>query len=65
LKKGGKHHCLIGPARIFSTGDIWFYLNGRYYENIKEWIKDHPNPDLYFDAIGLNATDKILWFLQN
>jgi hypothetical protein len=58
-------HRLTGPARIWFDGTKEFYLNGIGYSSIKEWINDHPNPDLYFDKIGLNETDKILWFLQN
>jgi hypothetical protein len=60
-----KLHRLTGPAVIFSDGNKWFCLNDIKYENVCDWIKDHPNPDLYFDSIGLNETDKILWFLQN
>jgi hypothetical protein len=60
------YHRLTGPARIWSDGTKEFYLNGKYYENIHDWLKDHPNPDLYFDAIGIfTETDKILWYLQN
>jgi hypothetical protein len=58
-------HRLTGPAYISPEGNKYFYLNGVSYETIKEWISDHPNPDLYFDALGMNETDKILWFLQN
>jgi hypothetical protein len=63
-KKQFIRHRLIGPA-IIDNGRDEFWLNDSYYENIREWIKDHPNPDLYFDAIGLNETERILWFLQN
>jgi hypothetical protein len=55
---------LNGPAEITSDGREDFYLNGKRYETIKEWINDHPNPDLYFDAIGLNETERVLWFLK-
>jgi hypothetical protein len=59
-------HRLTGPAIIGSDGFGKFWLNNKVYENVKDWIKDHPNPDLYFNAIGLfTETDKILWFLQN
>jgi hypothetical protein len=65
-KKRYSYHRLTGPAKIFSDGTEKFCLNGYYYKTVKEWIVDHPNPDLYFDAIGvLTETDKILWFLQN
>jgi hypothetical protein len=58
-------HRLTGPAVIFSDGNKWFCLNDKKYDNVKEWIKDHPNPDLYFDAIDLNETERVLWFLKN
>jgi hypothetical protein len=59
-------HRLTGPARIWPDGFGEFYLNYNYYENVHDWLKDHPNPDLYFNAIGIKTeTDKILWFLQN
>jgi hypothetical protein len=64
----GKNNCwhrLTGPAYIYHDKSEQFWLNDKSYVNIKEWINDHPNPDLYFDAIGLNETDKILWLLQN
>jgi hypothetical protein len=65
-KKRNICHRLAGPARIWSDGDKRFYLNGKYYNNIREWIKEHPNPDLYFHNIGVfTKTDKVLWFLQN
>ncbi len=65
-KKGIIYHRLTGPAFIRGDGSIEFYLNDKNYNNAREWINDHPNPDLYFDAIGLKTeTDKILWFLQN
>jgi hypothetical protein len=57
-------HRLTGPARIYSDGIKEFYLYGRYYPTIRAWIKDHPNPDLYFNALGMSETDKILWYLQ-
>jgi hypothetical protein len=60
------YHRLTGPARILSDKREEFWLDGKYYLTIKEWIKDHPNPDLYFDAIGIiTETDKILWYLKN
>jgi hypothetical protein len=64
--KGRIFHRLTAPAVIRSDGLEQFWLNGKHYNNIREWIKDHPNPDLYFDAIGLKTeTDKVLWYLQN
>jgi hypothetical protein len=58
-------HRLTGPARILPNETCQFYLNGKRYETIKEWIEDHPEPDLYFHKMGMNETDKVLWFLQN
>jgi hypothetical protein len=59
-------HRLKGPAKFYSNGFKEFYLNGKCYENIREWIKDHPNPDLYFQSIGvITETDKVLWYLKN
>jgi hypothetical protein len=64
--KGQICHRLTGPAIIRSDGSEEFHLNGFYYKNVKEWIKNHPNPDLYFHNIGIfTETDKVLWFLQN
>jgi hypothetical protein len=63
--KGNIIHRLTGPAIIHANGSEWFYLNNIFYENIRDWINNHPNPDLYFDAIGLTETDRVLWFLQN
>jgi hypothetical protein len=61
-----KIHRLIGPAIIIpNIQKEYFCLNNKHYENVNEWLKDHPNPDLYFDALGMTATDRILWFLQN
>jgi hypothetical protein len=72
LKTGHKHWCLeghilhrlTGPVSILSDGTKTFYVNGKTYDNVQDWLKDHPNPDLYFDAIGMNETDRVLWFLQ-
>jgi hypothetical protein len=63
--KSWQNHRLTGPAIINKDGHERFYLNGIYYPTIREWINEHPNPDMYFDALGMNETDKILWFLQN
>jgi hypothetical protein len=64
-KKGRILHRLIGPAYISRNGIEQYFLNGKDYDNVHDWIKDHPNPDIYFDAIGLNETERVLWFLQN
>jgi hypothetical protein len=64
--KNGFGDRLIGPAKIWSDGREEFWLNDKRYENVKEWIADHPNPDLYFHNIGIfTETDKVLWFLKN
>jgi hypothetical protein len=60
------YHRLSGPVYIWSNGKEGFWLNDKHYDNIKEWIKDHPNPDFYFHKIGVfTETDKILWYLKN
>jgi hypothetical protein len=64
-KKEWKFHRLTGPARIFPDGREEYWFDNIYYPTIREWITDHPNPDLYFNALGMNETDKVLWFLQN
>jgi hypothetical protein len=65
-KRGFFRQRLTGPAIIWSHGTKQFYLDDIYYQNIRDWINDHPNPELYFNAIGIKTeTDKILWFLQN
>jgi hypothetical protein len=65
MLKGRIRHRLTGPAnKNYHSKE--FYLNGKFYQNAKSWLKDHPNPDLYFNAIGVfTETDKILWYLQN
>jgi hypothetical protein len=65
-KRGFIRHCLIGPATIWPDGSEYFFINGEPYENIHDWLKDHPNPTLYFHKIGVfTETDKVLWYLQN
>jgi hypothetical protein len=63
--KGRCFHRLTGPVHVTDNGVEDFWLNGIYYPRIKEWIAFHPDPDLYFNAIGLNETDKVLWYLKN
>jgi hypothetical protein len=64
--KNGNIHRLTGPAVITVNYSSEFWLDGKFYGNIHSWLKDNPNPDLYFNAIGIfTETDKILWFLQN
>jgi hypothetical protein len=64
-KKGIIWHRLTGPAFIDSNGTKNYYLNGKPYFNIQNWLKDHPNPDLYFDTINLPETERVLYFLKN
>jgi hypothetical protein len=65
-EKGDVWHRLTGPALIGPDGTGSYWLYDIKYHNIHDWLKDHPNPDLYFDAIGIKTeTEKILWFLQN
>jgi hypothetical protein len=49
-EKGQILHRLTGPARIMVDGTCQFYLNGKYYENIHDWLKDHPNQDNTFQV---------------
>jgi hypothetical protein len=64
--KNGQKHRLTGPAVIKVNYSSEFWLDGKFYGNIHSWFKDHPNPDLYFNAIGIfTETDKVLWYLQN
>jgi hypothetical protein len=49
LKTGFKFWCEINEQIHRLTGPAEIY----------------PNPELYFDAINLPKTDKVLWFLQN
>jgi hypothetical protein len=48
LKKGWHWHRLTGPAIVWSDGKNFFCLNGKRYENILYWLKDHPNQDNSF-----------------
>jgi hypothetical protein len=65
-KRGSIWHRLTGPAYIGHDKSEQFWLDNNYYPTKREWVANHPNPDLYFNAIGLKTeTDKVLWFLQN
>jgi hypothetical protein len=64
-EKNYRWHRLTGPTLIRPDETVGFWLNDKKYHNVRDWIKDHPNPDLYFDALGMNETDRVLWFLQN
>jgi hypothetical protein len=46
---------------------VWAHSLGynSHCKEINDWLKEHPNPDLYFDAIGLNEADRVLYFLKN
>jgi hypothetical protein len=46
--KGWLLHRLTGPAVIRSDGYKEFWLNGKYYKNVKDWLSDHPNQDETF-----------------
>jgi hypothetical protein len=47
-EKGWKFHRLTGPAVITGDGYKKFCLNGEYYENVRDWLKEHPNQDETF-----------------
>jgi hypothetical protein len=50
-EKGRIWHRLTGPAIIHSNGSEWFYLNDIcYYENVKDWLEDHPNQENAFQV---------------
>jgi hypothetical protein len=36
-------HRLTGPAFIDNDGKEYFWLIGKFYENIHNWLKEHPN----------------------
>jgi hypothetical protein len=60
------YHRLTGPALIENVILEMFFINNVVYENVKDWISNHPNPDLYFHNIDVfTETDKVLWYLQN
>jgi hypothetical protein len=61
----GYFHRLTGPACISHTGEENYWLNGDPYDNVNDWLTAHPNPDLYFDTIGLSETVRVLYFLKN
>jgi hypothetical protein len=41
-------HRLTGHALIHSDGNYFFRLNGKDYDNIYDWLQEHPNQDLSF-----------------
>jgi hypothetical protein len=48
--KGDKWHRLNGPAYICPDGKEDFYLNDKHYENIQEWLRNHPIQDNAFQV---------------
>jgi hypothetical protein len=40
-------HRLTGPA-IFRSNHKEFWINGKFYYNIHDWLKDHPNQNETF-----------------
>lgn len=46
----GDRHRENGPAIFFPNGTYKFYLYGIEYDDIKDWLKDHPNQDKVFQA---------------
>jgi hypothetical protein len=57
-KKGNIWHRLTGPAYISSDGREDFYLNGKKYENVTDWLKEHPNQDETFQKEMLEKYNK-------
>ncbi len=60
----GNQHRLSGPW-LDNEEDTIYCLYGKSYYNINSWLKNHPDPDIYFDAIGMNETERVLWYLKN
>jgi hypothetical protein len=49
--KGNKFHRLTGPAAIRYNATYEFYLNDKcYYNNLQDWLKDHPNKSESFKS---------------
>jgi hypothetical protein len=42
-EKGFIWHRLMGPAYIDNDEFYRFWLNDKEYDNIHDWLKDHPN----------------------
>jgi hypothetical protein len=49
-EKGDIAHRLTGPAYISNNGTKSFYLNNKHYDNVTDWLKDHPNQDNAFQV---------------
>jgi hypothetical protein len=41
--KGDISHRLTGPAVIAGDGIEYFDLNNKRYNNVKDWLEEHPN----------------------
>jgi hypothetical protein len=48
--KDGILHRLNGPAFIDNDGKEMFCLNGKRYNHIRDWLKEHPNQDNAFQV---------------
>lgn len=46
----GKLHRENGPAITWSNGTLLFYLYGIEYENVNDWLRNHPNQDKVFQV---------------
>jgi hypothetical protein len=57
-KKGYVWHRLLGPAAINSIGEKFYYLNGKRYNNIQDWLKEHPNQDENFKKEMIDKYEK-------
>jgi hypothetical protein len=42
-EKGEIDHRLTGPSTIWADGYLEYWLNGKKYKNIHDWLKEHPN----------------------
>jgi hypothetical protein len=49
-KKGDINHRLTGPSSIWPDGYLEYWLNGKKYENVNDWLKHHPNKDNAFQV---------------
>jgi hypothetical protein len=43
-------HRLTGPAVFWPNEKYSFCLNGEFYENVEDWLKDNPNQDNAFQV---------------
>ncbi len=49
-KRGWFWHRLTGPAVITDQGNEQFWLHDKPYENIHDWLMEHPNQDNTFQV---------------